>query len=70
MLPFSRREMLQQVGTGLGMLGLSSLLADETRLPASPLTPKSPHFAPRVKRIIHLFMNGGPSQVDNVRSQA
>jgi hypothetical protein len=46
------------------MLGLSSLLAEEARLPSSPLTPKAPHFAPRVKRIIHLFMNGGPSQVD------
>src|SRR5947209_3463387 len=61
---FSRRDMLQRVGTGLGMLGLSSLLADEARVPSSPLTPKSPHFTPRVKRIIHLFMNGGPSQVD------
>ncbi len=64
MLPFSRREMLQRVGTGLGVLGLAGLLADEARAAPSPLAPKSPHYQPRVKRIIHLFMNGGPSQVD------
>ena len=32
--------------------------------PVSPLSPKAPHFAPKAKRVIHLFMNGGPSQVD------
>ena len=31
---------------------------------ANPLVPKAPHFRPRAKRIIHLFMNGGPSHVD------
>jgi len=32
--------------------------------PVTPLSPKSPHFEPRARRVIHLFMNGGPSQVD------
>src|SRR5207248_4434153 len=31
---------------------------------ANPLAPKKPHFAPKAKHVIHLFMNGGPSQVD------
>ena len=64
-LPITRREMLSRVGGGLGSLGLASVLAQQGLLGSeSPLTPKRPHFAPRAKRIIHLFMNGGPSQVD------
>ena len=70
--PFSRRELLQRMGTGLGSLGLAGILAQEGLLaetpaaaPASnPLAEKAAHFAPRAKHIIHLFMNGGPSQVD------
>jgi hypothetical protein len=64
---FSRREMLAQVGTGLGVVGLAGLMADQGVLAsesAPPLAPRAPHFAPRAKRIIHLYMNGGPSQVD------
>jgi hypothetical protein len=68
----SRRDMLSRCGTGLGMLGLASLLAEqslgraEVLPPASdnPLAPKTPHFPARAKRVIHLYMNGGPSQVD------
>ncbi len=65
----SRRAMLAQCGTGMGMLGLAGLLAQQGALAASahstnPLAPKAPHFRPRAKRIIHLYMNGGPSQVD------
>jgi hypothetical protein len=70
-LPLSRREMLQRFGTGLGVLGLAGVLADETsgatpvaNAPGSPLAPKIPHFPAKAKRVIHLFMNGGPSQVD------
>ena len=64
--PLSRREMLQRFGTGLGVLGLASVLADETSAasPTNPLAPKAPHFPAKAKRVIHLFMNGGPSQVD------
>ncbi len=66
----SRRQMLQRLGTGVGALGLASLLqpelaaAADAAVPGDPLSPKQPMFAPRAKRIIHLFMNGGPSQVD------
>jgi len=65
-----RREMLQRCGAGFGMLGLAAVLGDETRAAglrgklAGPLTPRQPHFAPRAKRVIFLFMNGGPSHVD------
>jgi hypothetical protein len=65
--PISRRDMLQRVGTGLGVVGLAGLLQDEGQLTAAatnPLSSKPPHAAPRAKHIIHLFMNGGPSQVD------
>ena len=61
----SRREMLQRMGTGLGMVGLAGLLQqDQARAGDSPMAPKRPHFRPRAKRLIHVFMNGGPSQVD------
>jgi hypothetical protein len=48
---------------GLGALALSGLMAD-AGLAASPLAPKKPHFPAKAKRVIHLFMNGGPSHVD------
>src|SRR6478735_4136312 len=62
----NRREMLRRAGAGFGSLALSALLADETRAaaPANPLAPRKPHFAARAKRVIFLFMPGGPSQVD------
>jgi hypothetical protein len=61
----TRREMLERCGFGLGAIALTQLpgLAQEKGF-ASPLAPKPPHYAPKVKRVIHLFMNGGPSQVD------
>ncbi|MCB9875111.1 MAG: DUF1501 domain-containing protein, partial [Planctomycetaceae bacterium] len=55
----SRRDMLRLVGGGFGMLGLTGALAQ--RSAAATL---APHFAPRAKRVIFLFMSGGPSQVD------
>ena len=67
----SRRELLRTSSTGFGALALSGLLAQE--MPASesvaagaagPLAVKPPHFAPKAKRVIFLFMHGGPSQVD------
>src|SRR5947208_12069952 len=62
--PVTRREWLGRMGTGLGVLGLAALLGEESRAATSPLAPKPPHFKARAKRVIHLFMNGGPSQVD------
>ncbi len=62
--PMNRREMLQRAGTGFGALALYSMLAQESRGAGSVLAPKaSPSFA-RAKRVIFLFMHGGPSQVD------
>ncbi|QDT63134.1 DUF1501 domain-containing protein [Calycomorphotria hydatis] len=70
----SRRHMLARSGLGLGSVALSSLLAESGELVddaedfAPPTThslaAREPHFAPKAKRVIHLFMNGGPSQVD------
>src|SRR6266404_877036 len=54
----SRREMVLSLGGGLGALGLAPLLAAApgAHAPGSP----GPHFRPRAKRVIQLFMNGGP----------
>ncbi len=66
----SRRACLARLGGGIGTLGLAGVLAQDqsawaaTEAAVNPLAPKVPHFAPKAKRIIHLFMNGGPSHVD------
>jgi len=67
----TRRQMLRQMGSGLGVLGLAALLRDAGWLvpssvaaPANPLAAKPPQFPARAKRIIHIYLNGGPSQVD------
>src|SRR5438105_7500787 len=63
----SRRELLCKCGMGMGALALTNLLAQSglaSTAPINPLSPKSPQFPGKAKRIIHLFMNGGPSQVD------
>lgn len=65
----SRREMLSRIGAGFGTLGLASLLANNssaTPMPTLLGTEQAsvPHFAPKAKRVIQLFMPGGPSQVD------
>src|SRR5947207_3663696 len=67
----TRRQMLHQMGTGLGLLGLAGLLKDSGLLvpaahaaSANPLAAKPPQFAAKAKRIIHIYLNGGPSQVD------
>src|SRR5689334_16218450 len=70
----SRREVLLRIGGGFGTLGLASvfadagLLAEQPTAPASrsvnPLAPQAPHFPARARRLIFLFMNGGPSHVD------
>lgn len=66
---FSRRDALHQMGAGFGTLGLASLLSQPEALAANsvqanPLAPRLPHFAPKAKYVIQLFMPGGPSQVD------
>src|SRR5262245_12422304 len=56
----NRRQALQQLGCGFGMLGLARTLESAS----SPLTVKAPHFAPKAKHVIFLYLNGGVSQVD------
>ena len=53
----NRRDFLRRSGMGMGMLGLADLHAAAT-------AKGSPHFAPKAKRVIHFFLNGGPSHVD------
>ena len=61
----SRREMIRRSGIGFGTAALGSLLADSAAGERkSPMAPQPPHFTPKAKRVIHLFMNGGPSHVD------
>ncbi len=59
-----RRQMLARIGTGLGMLGLAGVCADELRGGENPLAARQPHFPAKANHVIHLFMNGGPSHVD------
>jgi hypothetical protein len=73
----TRRQVLTRIGGGFGALALGSVFADAGLLAAdsgaanglstgaiNPLAVKSPHFPARAKRLIFLFMNGGPSHID------
>ena len=73
----TRRDMLKQCCGGFGSVALAGLLSDEAMadellrrpskvnpLELGPLAVRRPHFPPRAKRVIFLFMHGGPSQVD------
>ena len=63
-----RRTLLRHSACGFGLLGLAGLLAEQGLIagaaPENPLAPRPPHFPPRAKRVIFLFMHGGPSHVD------
>jgi hypothetical protein len=52
----TRRDLLKTVGCGFGMTAFAAT--------TNPLAPKQPHFEPKAKHVIHLFLNGGPSHVD------
>jgi hypothetical protein len=61
----TRRDLLRRTGMGFATLGLAQLLAEGAPASTSnPLTPRAPHFPGKAQRVIHLFMNGGPSHVD------
>jgi hypothetical protein len=71
----TRRDALRRAGMGFGSLALGTLLAEQGGpqalaadatggKPSSSLAPKAPRFPGKAKRVIHIFMNGGPSQVD------
>ena len=65
----NRRQALHRMGAGFGSLALAAALSNEHSAAAMPSTrwsdlTRGPHFAPKAKRVIQLFMPGGPSQVD------
>jgi hypothetical protein len=65
----TRRDALAKIGAGMGTIGLAGMMGQGTLSGATgsspnPLAPKEPHFPAKAKRIIQLFMPGGPSQVD------
>ncbi|HYF37514.1 MAG TPA: DUF1501 domain-containing protein [Prosthecobacter sp.] len=57
----SRRELLRRSGMGLGLMGLNALLGQAL---GSATAARLSHAAPKAKRVIHFFLNGGPSHVD------
>ncbi|HEY0983679.1 DUF1501 domain-containing protein [Schlesneria sp. T3-172] len=72
-LPMTRRSLLERSGMGMGALALAGLFHDQESREARAAsgadaavteTEKKPHFPGRVKRVIHFFLNGGPSHVD------
>ncbi len=72
LLNLTRRHFFRECGVGVGKIALASLLT-EASVPcasAAPtgavnlLAPKPPHYAPKAKQVIHLFMAGAPSQLD------
>jgi hypothetical protein len=69
--PVTRREFLRRSGTGFGALALADLMARAGLAPAAPganlgnpLLPKKPPLPAKAKRVLHIFLNGGPSHVD------
>ncbi|HWG41840.1 MAG TPA: DUF1501 domain-containing protein [Gemmataceae bacterium] len=67
----SRRDFLTSSTSGIGLLALASMLRDDGLLAAEtnsdaadPLTPKMPHFAPKAKNCICIYLEGAPSQID------
>jgi hypothetical protein len=68
--PTTRREFLARAGGGLGMLALANLLSepapamDVATSALDDLAPRPPHFPPKVRSVIWLFMEGAPSAVD------
>ena len=73
-MPHTRRDFLRRCGMGMGTLGLAQLLGDVGSLSpvaraadggfVNPLAPRAPRLPGRARRVIHFFLNGGPSHVD------
>ena len=62
--PLSRRQAIERMGAGFGGLALATLLAEQSAAAENPLSQRPAHFPPKVKRVIMLFMFGGPSHLD------
>src|SRR4051794_8658280 len=61
----TRRQALRTAGAGFGYVALAAMLGRAApRTTPGPLAPRAPHFPARAKRIIFLFMEGAPSQLD------
>ena len=64
--PLNRRSLLAAAGNGFGALALRALFSSSAlAAPISPLAPRLPHFQPRARNVIFLFMEGAVSQVDS-----
>ncbi len=59
-----RRDFLRNAAGGVGLAAFAELLAADGLTAAAPLAPKAPHFAPKAKNVIFMFMEGGPSQYE------
>ena len=64
--PKTRRGFLRSIGGGFGSVAMAAMAAEQAMLAGqqNPLVPKTPHFKPKAKRVILLWMQGGPSQMD------
>ena len=60
----SRRAFLTHAGNGVGALALAWMLYGQGAFASDPMAPKPPHFLPRARRVISLFMHGGPSHLE------
>jgi hypothetical protein len=64
----SRRDVLKSTSCGFGLLALAGLCQQQAKgspdASTNPLSPRAPHFAPKAKRVIFMFMQGAPSHVD------
>jgi len=61
---FSRRQLLRDSACGFGSLALAAICSEQSGAAENPLLSKTPHFTPRAKRVIFMFMQGGPSQME------
>ena len=64
--PRTRRNFLRSIGGGFGSVAMAAMAAEQSMIAGTqnPLSPKTPHFPPKAKRVILLWMQGGPSQMD------
>jgi hypothetical protein len=67
--PLTRRQMLARCASGFGAIALAALMGEQAyggdvTITGGPMTPRPPHFAPRCRNVIFLYMDGGPSQMD------
>ena len=65
---FSRRDLLKTSSCGFGLMALAALCQQQSKgspdASSNPLSPRAPHFTPKAKRVIFMFMQGAPSHVD------